>query len=444
MNRKDQIKHILNIVSNLILFIFIALSFGDVFIQKYSEISFNRNVAVIFLYLSFLLLLTRNLNGNRLKYTRVLELAASYILAIIVSDAVGFILIKLVNDVPVSVKPMILLALVQVTFAWLWIVFTKMVNHKIYPSRKVIIIHGTYPLQEFLTKLTNKTDRYDVTEILDYEHGYEKLCSGDLDFEGVFLYDLPAEERNTILKHCYLHSIRCYVVPKISDIIMKGADELNLVDTPIGLARNKGLYITERGLKRLLDIVVSGIGIIVSMPIMLIVAILVKVSDGGPVLYKQIRLTRNGKEFKMYKFRSMRLDAEKKGAQLARKNDDRITPVGRVLRNLHLDELPQLFNVFFGQMSMVGPRPERPEIFDKYRKTIPEFDFRLKVKAGLTGYAQVYGKYNTKPIDKLKLDLTYIQEYSFWLDLKLLLLTCRVAFRKETSEGVDKNQNFWK
>ena len=147
-----------------------------------------------------------------------------------------------------------------------------------------------------------------------------------------------------------------------------------------------------------------------------------------------------GKPFMIYKFRSMRIDAEAHGAQLAKKDDDRITPVGKVLRNLHLDELPQLFNVFVGDMSMVGPRPERPEIFEKYEESVPDFDFRLKVKAGLTGYAQVYGKYNTTPIDKLKLDLTYIQEYSYRLDLKLLLLTFRIVFRKESSEGVDKNQ----
>ena len=173
---------------------------------------------------------------------------------------------------------------------------------------------------------------------------------------------------------------------------------------------------------------------------MLIIAIAIKLYDHGPVFYRQVRLTRGGKQFMIYKFRSMKIDAEANGAQLAKKDDDRITPVGKVLRNLHLDEIPQLFNVFVGDMSMVGPRPERPEIFEKYEESVPDFDFRLKVKAGLTGYAQVYGKYNTTPIDKLKLDLTYIQEYSYRLDLKLLLLTFRIVFRKESSEGVDKKQ----
>ena len=215
---------------------------------------------------------------------------------------------------------------------------------------------------------------------------------------------------------------------------------MHLVDTPVFLSRNIGLQADQRFVKRTMDLLISGVGIIIASPFMLIIAIAIKLYDHGPVFYRQVRLTRGGKQFMIYKFRSMKIDAEANGAQLAKKDDDRITPVGKVLRNLHLDEIPQLFNVFMGDMSMVGPRPERPEIFEKYEESVPDFDFRLKVKAGLTGYAQVYGKYNTTPIDKLKLDLTYIQEYSYRLDLKLLLLTFRIVFRKESSEGVDKKQ----
>ena len=195
----------------------------------------------------------------------------------------------------------------------------------------------------------------------------------------------------------------------------------------------------DRILKRLTDIVVSFTALIILSPLMLIIAIFIKLYDGGSVFYKQLRLTKDGKMFMIYKFRSMRNDENDKGrnARLASKTDSRITPVGKVIRNLHFDELPQLMNVLKGDMSLVGPRPERPEIFLKYEKSIPQFDFRLKVKAGLTGYAQVYGKYNTSPIDKLKMDLTYIQQYSYWLDIKLMLLTLKIMFRKENSEGID-------
>ena len=144
--------------------------------------------------------------------------------------------------------------------------------------------------------------------------------------------------------------------------------------------------------------------------------------------------------FQIIKFRSMRMDSERDGAQLARKDDDRITPVGRIIRQTHFDELPQIFNILKGEMSFVGPRPERESIAREYETVIPEFSFRLKVKAGLTGYAQIYGKYNTTPYDKLKLDLTYIENYSFWMDLKLMLMTFKIIFQKENTEGIDKQQ----
>ena len=174
---------------------------------------------------------------------------------------------------------------------------------------------------------------------------------------------------------------------------------------------------------------------------MLITAIAIKLYDGGPVFYKQIRCTRDRKEFYILKFRSMKVDAEKDGvARLAAKNDSRITPVGKLIRPTRIDELPQLFNILRGEMSFIGPRPERPEIIDQYMEEMPEFAFRMKVKAGLAGYAQVYGKYNTTPYDKLKLDLTYIEQYSVWLDLKLMLLTLKILIKPESTEGVDSSQ----
>ena len=260
------------------------------------------------------------------------------------------------------------------------------------------------------------------------------------EYEGVIIWDLPSSIRNRYLKYCFDNSIRCYMSPKISDIILIGTTRIHLFDTPLLMSRNHGLSVEERAGKRILDIIVSGLGILITSPIMLIIAICVKAYDRGPVFYYQDRLTYKGKEFKICKFRSMCVDSEKQGARLASKHDSRITPVGRVLRNLHLDELPQLFNVFKGDMSLVGPRPERRVIMDEYEKEIPEFHYRLKVKAGLTGYAQVYGKYNTTPYDKLKLDLFYIENYSLLLDIKLLFMTVKIFFQKEVSEGVEDTQ----
>ena len=180
---------------------------------------------------------------------------------------------------------------------------------------------------------------------------------------------------------------------------------------------------------------------VVTSPLMLLTALAIKLYDGGPVLYKQVRCTIGQREFYIMKFRSMRTDAEKDGvARLAQKGDKRITPVGKVIRKCRLDELPQLINILRGDMSFIGPRPERPEIITQYMEVMPEFAFRMKVKAGLAGFAQVYGKYNTSPYDKLKLDLTYIENYSVWLDLKLMLLTLKVLFWPDSTEGVESEQ----
>ena len=218
--------------------------------------------------------------------------------------------------------------------------------------------------------------------------------------------------------------------------------ELNLFDSPLLLSRNnQGLQIEQEIMKRIIDIVGSLIGIVITIPIFLIVGICIKMTDGGPVIYQQTRLTKNGKKFQIYKFRTMVQNAEADGkARLASEGDPRILPIGRVLRATRLDELPQIYNILKGDMSIVGPRPERPELAAELEKEIPEFSFRLQVKAGLTGYAQVYGKYNTTPYDKLKLDLTYIRNYSVLEDLKLIIMTPKIMLMKESTEGVKEEQ----
>ena len=211
---------------------------------------------------------------------------------------------------------------------------------------------------------------------------------------------------------------------------------MHLFDTPLLLCKNMGLTFEQRFFKRALDLILSLLILIVLSPVMAVTAICIKVYDRGPVLFRQERCTIDGRIFKICKFRSMVINAEESGiAQLATEHDSRITPVGRVIRKLRIDEIPQLFNVLSGNMSLVGPRPERPEFTKLYSKKIPEFSYRLKVKGGLTGYAQILGKYNTTAYDKLKLDLMYIENYSFSLDLKLLLMTFKVIFQKESTEG---------
>ena len=240
-------------------------------------------------------------------------------------------------------------------------------------------------------------------------------------------------------KHGYKIGKRTYVTPKISDIIVGGAEDIHLFDTPLYLIRARGLNFEERFFKRTMDIVCCLLALAVSWPFMIAIAVAIKAEDGGPVFYKQRRCTRDNREFNILKFRSMIVNAEKDGRSIpAVDHDPRITKVGRVIRALRVDELPQIFNILSGKMSIVGPRPERIEHVQKYTQEIPEFAFRAKVKGGLTGYAQVYGKYNTTAYDKLKLDLMYIEHYSFMLDCKLILMTVATMFKKESTEGFDK------
>ena len=223
--------------------------------------------------------------------------------------------------------------------------------------------------------------------------------------------------------------------------MIRSSENIHLFDSPLLLLRNNGLSFEEKLIKRLIDILVSLVVIVVTSPFMLIIAIAIKAYDGGPVFFKQKRCTLNGKVFEIHKFRSMIVDAEKEGLSVpASEQDPRITPVGNIIRATRLDELPQIFDILSGNMSLVGPRPERVEHVEKYTKDIPEFAYRLKVKGGLTGYAQIFGKYNTTAYDKLKLDLMYVQNYSILLDIKLILMTIKIIFMKESTEGFDEKQ----
>ena len=336
--------------------------------------------------------------------------------------------------------PLILATLVDFVIIVVWAFGSQYIYSKLYRARKLLVIYGDRKPDQLIEKMNSRKDRYDISGKVHIDVGEKEIYKMMRHYEGVIIWDLPSQIRNKYLKYCFAHSIRCYVTPKISDVILNGTDRIHLFDTPLLMSRNMGLSAEQKFIKRTMDILISAMAIVVFSPLMLIIALCVKLYDRGPVFYRQERLTYMGKPFMIFKFRSMCVDSEKNGARLASKHDSRITPVGKVLRNLHLDELPQLFNVFLGDMSLVGPRPERKVIMHEYQREIPEFYYRLKVKAGLTGYAQVYGKYNTTPYDKLKLDLFYIENYSLLLDIKLLFMTVKIFFQKEVSEGVDDNQ----
>ena len=332
------------------------------------------------------------------------------------------------------------MTVVELVLIVAWVLLWSWVYTKIYPPRQMLLVYGGKPPKNLVEKLHSRKDKYQICEMISAQKGTDAVCSRIDRYENVVLCDMPLEIQSSIVEYCFQHSIRSYIIPKITDIMLLGAEQIHLFDTPILLLRNQGLGVEQMIVKRFMDLVISFLMLILTSPLMLLIAFCIKVQDGGPVIYKQKRLTKDGREFDIYKFRSMRMDSEQSGARLAQKGDSRVTPVGKIIRNLHFDELPQLFHILKGDMSLVGPRPERPEIAKQYKSQVPEFEFRLKVKAGLTGYAQVYGKYNTTPEDKLKLDLFYIEHYTVWMDMKLLLLTFKILFQKENTEGIENGQ----
>ncbi|MCD8153171.1 MAG: sugar transferase [Clostridiales bacterium] len=398
------------------------------------------NWVLIAIYGLIYTLFAKLYGGLKVGYLKRVDVLYSLTLTLLCANVVEYLQITLINRWFLPAEPFLRMSLVQFLVTLVWIFGSRYVYTRIYRARKILVIYGDRNPGDLIQKMNSRRDKYNISAMVSIDCGEDKVHALMEEYEGVIIWDLPSPIRNRYLKYCFDHSIRCYLSPKISDIILNGTDRIHLFDTPLLLSRNTGLSVEQRALKRVMDIVLSGIGIVLLSPIMLVIAILVKAYDGGPVFYFQDRLTKNGREFRICKFRSMRVDSEDHGALMASRHDSRITPVGKVLRRLHLDELPQLFNIFVGDMSLVGPRPERQVLMDEYEKEIPEFHYRLKVKAGLTGYAQVYGKYNTTPYDKLKLDLYYIENFSFLLDVKLLFMTVKIFFQKETSEGVDDAQ----
>lgn len=449
MNKREEYKRLIMFIASCVIIAAQTAAFAYLWYSYYADESiitmtyFRRgNWAVIALYAVIVFLFSKAFGAFKVGYLRVSDVLLSQFLSVICVNAVTYLQLALIGrwKFLAYIWPIIVLTGVDILMVSIWVVFMRWIYAKIYPPREMLLIYGNHSPKALIEKISSRKDKYIICETVHIDEGLDKIKERMISYNAVVLGDIPSNIRNNLLKYCFSKSIRCYTIPKISDIMLKSADEIHLFDTPLLLSRNRDLTIEERFAKRTMDILLSVIGLVVASPFMLIIAVLVKAYDGGPILYRQERLTKNGKVFKVCKFRSMRVDSEKAGARLAMKNDDRVTPVGRVLRAIHFDELPQLFNILAGDMSLVGPRPERPVIFQEYLKEIPEFEYRLKVKAGLTGYAQVYGKYNTTPYDKLKLDLSYIEKYSFWLDWHIMFATFKILFQKDNTEGVEEWQ----
>lgn len=400
------------------------------------------DLLVISVYAVLLLFFSRMYGGMKIGYLKAWEVFFSQAFATTCVNIITYAMVSLMSARLLNPQFFLLQLAVDLVWIGLWTAISQGLYTMLFPPRDMLLVYGERSPEDILNKFASRPDKYNICKCMQVSEGYDAICYEIKNrYDAMVLWDIPMEMRNKLLKYCFANSIRVYMMPKIPDVLIKGTTEMHIFDSPIYLIREYTLNVEQRFAKRLLDLFCSVILLVLTLPIMLITALLIKLYDRGPALYKQVRCTLDGKEFKILKFRSMKVDAEKDGvARLAMKQDDRITPIGKFIRAVRIDELPQLINILKGEMSFIGPRPERPEIIEKYLQDMPEFAYRMKVKAGLTGYAQIYGKYNTTPYDKLKLDLTYIENYSIWLDLKLMLLTLKIVLKPESTEGVEKTQ----
>ncbi len=432
VHQREQYKRMVSFLSGILLMVFLTLQFANIWYQCYADtlvLPFYRrgNWVVIGIYAVVLFLFFRIYGSFKVGYLRRTDVLFSQILSILCSNFITYLQISLIARDFAAVPPMFLLTGVEFVILLCWTFLSGKIYFMLYPPRKLVIVYGSPSAAALVMKMSYRVDKYMICESISAEKGFDAISKKILQYDGAIICDIPAQLRNDLVKFCFERQLRAYIAPKISDIILRGAEDIRLFDTPLLLCRNYGLSLEQRITKRIFDIVFCILVMIPAAPIMLCCAAAVKLCDGGPIIYKQKRLTQGGREFDVYKFRSMIINAEPNGAQVSNDHDERVTPVGRFMRKCRVDELPQIWNILKGDMSVVGPRPERPELCKEYEQQFPEFRFRLQVKAGLTGYAQVTGVYDTTPYDKLKMDLMYIESYSLFKDIQIVLMTLKTT-----------------
>jgi exopolysaccharide biosynthesis polyprenyl glycosylphosphotransferase len=447
MRNREFRKNTLRIAACAAILCVVVVSWTMLWLRYYAPdiprtFGWKGHLLVVFVYAVLSLIFISFYGGFRFGYYRPADVALSGVLGLCFCNFVTWLQTCLIGADIVPLVPIFLLTVCQSVIIAVWSLAANRLYQRYVPPHKLLLIHNDTSQTESLTaKIATRPEKYEIIEDISLSDGFDAALERISNYRAVVLCDLPAAERNELLKYCFSKGIRTYTTPKTPDILIRGATYINLFDTPLLLNSEHALTLEQRAVKRVMDVLLALVALIVTSPLLLVSAVAIKLTDHGPVFYHQERLTRGGRVFRLHKLRSMQLDAEEdgRGARLSTgENDDRVTRVGRVLRRWRIDELPQFWNIIKGDMSLVGPRPERPEMAAEYEKEMPEFSYRLKVKAGLTGFAQVAGRYNTSPFDKLKLDLMYIAGFSIAEDFKLILTTLKIIFFKESTEGVEE------
>jgi Sugar transferases involved in lipopolysaccharide synthesis len=454
MTTQEENRNITHLAS-IIITVLMEAAFVAVWLLYYNNIAFRTHrelgaVGTILVWLILYLKFCQTYRAFKIASSSIGETAFTQFLSIGFANLILYIGACLIARRYVNVLPGAAAVIVQILLGFIWATKAKQyfLNH-VSPKDCILLYDGDVSDKEriigraFADKLEshyghlfNIVQNYPVYDVDDIT--FAEISK----YPVIFIYELPLEKRSKITHYCVDSSKRVYITPTVEDIIARGYDVKHFIDTPL-FAYNGSFKVNQTYLgKRTLDIFFSLFALVIASPIMLITAIAIKMEDGGDVFFRQKRATQGDKVFDVLKFRSMLMDAEKDGKpHPCVAGDSRITKVGKFIRATRIDELPQIFNILSGNMSWVGPRVERIEHVDLFTKEIPEFSYRLRVKGGLTGYAQIYGKYNTSAHDKLLLDLLYIEQQSFLMDLRIIFLTIKTVFTPEATEGFDEEKS---
>lgn len=420
--------------------VLMTLPFAAVWYQYYGPrirmpFYFWGNIAVIGLYAAFYGIFGGIYSAFLISLCRISELIYSQMLAAVISGVFQYVILALLSAKPVRLSPMLAVLAMQLLGSTLWCWGSNRWYFHSFPPVKTVVVwdrRGGELLNNMIRQY-GLHERFKVTSMPTVEDCIEHKETVLEGAQAVFLCGVHSHERNILTKYCIEKGIIAYVIPRVGDTIMESAQPIHMLHLPMLRVERYNPSPFYLFVKRIFDILGSLLGLIILSPVMLAIAVAITLDDGGPVLYRQRRFTKDHRRFFILKFRSMRTDAEQDGvARLSTGEDDpRLTRVGRFLRAHRLDEIPQLINILEGDMSFVGPRPERPELAHAYEKVMPEFALRLQAKAGLTGYAQVFGRYNTDPYDKLLMDMQYIAHPSLAQDLKILFATAKILILPE-------------
>lgn len=435
-------KSLIMILRTILYVLLMAVFFVVMSVENKPLLIVSRTMGITLLTFTFVgMLFLKIYGGYDIGRKKSKPIIYSLLLAVIFTDCVTYIEVMIMNTITpdinafriTSLEWLVVTMVVQIIVI---IVFTYGGNAFYFylhdPESCCIIASSKEGIRRVVRGIKKYKKQYKIEYIVHY---HKKDLKKYIDqVQAVFICEVPSAEREEIINYCYETRKNIYFTPEIADVVESNAENYLLDDISVFNYNVKSLSLEQRFVKRLMDLTLAFVMALVSSPIWIVSAISIKMYDHGSILFKQKRATLNGKVFDVYKFRTMKENVENRSVT---KNDDRITPPGKILRKIRMDELPQLLNIIKGDMSFVGPRPEMLENVSAYTDELPEFKYRLRVKAGLTGYAQIAGKYNTSPKDKLMMDLLYIEKYSVWKDIQLLFQTAIVFLKADSTEAFD-------